>query len=206
MSESLDNKIVKDNFKLIYDFIDDIPSSHYYMIQLINRESKRNKLLQTLYIYSKHDLIVKEEYIKNYCKYFNCRAYIQLNVCCKNKVMWELIREYQCMLKDNRYNNLDILSSISAINGARDYYLVDVDSNDEVYKNTITKIVDSCKVGYDNVVKLEVPTVKGFHLIALPFDLKLFKQKLLIEQLEDINVCKQCMTLLYYNDLFSFKK
>ena len=78
-------------------------------------------------------------------------------------------------------------------------WVVDVDSKDENYLNTIIEIVNSCRGAQDIKVKHVIPTAHGYHLITIGFDTNQFAQQLAIRNLDSIDIQKDNPTLLYFD-------
>jgi uncharacterized protein (UPF0333 family) len=80
--------------------------------------------------------------------------------------------------------------------------IVDVDSKDKCYLNTIKEIVNDCQSGFDKNVIQEIETKSGVHLITHPFNIKQYKD--LFDQyypfVTDVpEIKKNHITLLYEN-------
>lgn len=80
-------------------------------------------------------------------------------------------------------------------------WIVDVDSKDSEYLAKITDIVNKCRGAEEFKVKYQIPTLNGYHLITIGFDINQFKQELAINQLDNVDIQKDNPTLLYYAKL-----
>ena len=102
----------------------------------------------------------------------------------------------------NCYQGYRIWDSSCGHTRARGYkplWVVDVDSKDENYLNTIIEIVNSCRGAQDIKVKHVIPTAHGYHLITIGFDTNQFAQQLAIRNLDSIDIQKDNPTLLYFD-------
>jgi hypothetical protein len=76
--------------------------------------------------------------------------------------------------------------------------VVDVDSKDPEYLKTIITLVNECRGVEENKVRYQIPTLHGYHLITIGFDVQQFNQKLAIKNMDPIDIQKDNPTLLYY--------
>lgn len=86
-------------------------------------------------------------------------------------------------------------------NRARGYkplWVVDVDSKDPEYLKTVIELVNECRGAEENKVRYQIPTLHGYHLITIGFDVQQFSQKLAIKNMDPIDIQKDNPTLLYY--------
>lgn len=113
------------------------------------------------------------------------------------------IQEYAKLIQEgNCYQGYRIWDSSCGHTRARGYkplWVVNVDSKDENYLNTIIEIVNSCRGAQDIKVKHVIPTAHGYHLITIGFDTNQFAQQLAIRNLDSIDIQKDNPTLLYFD-------
>lgn len=111
------------------------------------------------------------------------------------------IQKYAKLTKKATAIKVSHLGSSCGHTRARGYkplWVVDVDSKDENYLNTIIEIVNSCRGAQDIKVKHVIPTAHGYHLITIGFDTNQFAQQLAIRNLDSIDIQKDNPTLLYF--------
>lgn len=77
-------------------------------------------------------------------------------------------------------------------------WVVDVDSKDPEYLKTVIELVNECRGAEENKVRYQIPTLHGYHLITIGFDVQQFNQKLAIKNMDPIDIQKDNPTLLYY--------
>lgn len=69
---------------------------------------------------------------------------------------------------------------------------------DPEYLKTIITLVNECRGVEENKVRYQIPTLHGYHLITIGFDVQQFNQKLAIKNMDLIDIQKDNPTLLYY--------
>lgn len=69
---------------------------------------------------------------------------------------------------------------------------------DPEYLKTIITLVNECRGVEENKVRYQIPTLHGYHLITIGFDVQQFNQKLAIKNMDPIDIQKDNPTLLYY--------
>lgn len=145
----------------------------------------------------------KRAKITELCQSNHARAYITLNRRNAEEVACTAIQEYAKLIQEgNCYQGYRIWDSSCGHTRARGYkplWVVDVDSKDENYLNTIIEIVNSCRGAQDIKVKHVIPTAHGYHLITIGFDTNQFAQQLAIRNLDSIDIQKDNPTLLYFD-------
>ena len=201
------NEIMIDNFEIIKPLLifpnDDI----YYHLQIIRRGKDHpelpaaNRMIKAYFICSLESLDYVEQEIKDLCKFFGARAYINLAPkSIKKTTMLQLkylaerayIGDYKKIWKS--WN-----TCAGEIKGEEPRWIVDVDDTNTDF----TKLMDMSIATYEPVkydeqgrycskVIATIPTKSGYHLIATPFNLQQFKK-----EYPDIDVHKNNPTLLY---------
>lgn len=174
-----------DNFKLIFSHLSWPSADIFYWINILQRRKDGNpelgadnKLLRDIYIDSPEKFWAKEQEIKEFCKFFNARAYIYLN----QRNTKDVALECLALTVDRIIHNAQkSLRSVYATACGRKHsdpnkkWVIDVDTKDVVAANTLAAISRSCRP--DGVkVMFEVPTPNGVHLITTPFDLNQFQE------------------------------
>lgn len=201
--------MVIDNFSLIKDFLTfDYEGDVFYFVQLIQRKKDNvghHRVIMNYYITSLQYLEDREQEIKDLCKLFKARAYINLNPCSFEKCCNYAFKE----LADIHINNchrsiINLMSSLAGKysgGGDNKLWLIDYDSKDEEGINKISEIIKKCpgKEGEDvHKVHAIIPTKNGFHLIATPFHVAKFQELSKSLLIEPMDIHKNSPTLLYY--------
>lgn len=191
-----------DNFELIKPLLifpnDDI----YYHLQILRRGKDHpelpaaNRVIKPYFICSLESLDYVEQEIKDLCKFFGARAYINLAPkSIKKTAMLQLkylaervyIGDFKKIWKS--WN-----TCAGEIKGEEPRWVVDIDNPLEkmIYWWDIKKYVnEECEPIGDKTIAI-IPTKNGNHLITKPFNLQQFKEKY-----PDIDVHKNNPTLLY---------
>lgn len=74
----------------------------------------------------------------------------------------------------------------------------EVEYKDPEYLKTVITLVNECRGVEENKVRYQIPTLHGYHLITIGFDVQQFSQKLAIKNMDPIDIQKDNPTLLYY--------
>ena len=77
---------------------------------------------------------------------------------------------------------------------------MDFDTKDWPLITKYLDIVEECRPTDIKKVIYNIPTVNGIHVITNGFDLEQFKQQLVINKLESIDIHKDNPTVLYYEN------
>lgn len=203
-----------DNFDRICKILEFNKKDEFYFLQIIQRKKDGNvtdtgnngyRTIKTYYIYSVEQLRKKKDKIKELCLKNNARAYINVNRRNAEEVALSAIQQYvQLISEGNAYQGYRVYDSACGGTRARGYkplWIVDVDSKDPEYLAKITDIVNKCRGAEEFKVKYQIPTLNGYHLITIGFDVNQFKQELAINQLDNVDIQKDNPTLLYYAKL-----
>ena len=203
-----------DNFDIICKMLEFNNPDEFYFLQIIQRKKDGNvtdtgnngyRTIKTYYIYSVDQLRKKENKIKELCLKNNARAYINVNRRNAKEVALSAIQQYaQLISEGNAYQGYRVYDSACGGTRARGYkplWIVDVDSKNPDYVANILNIVNKCRGAEASKVKQVIPTLNGYHLITIGFDVNQFKQELAINQLDNVDIQKDNPTLLYYAKL-----
>lgn len=198
-----------DNFNLFKELLEFNNEDEFYFLQILVRGkdghnangSNKNRLVKYYTIKSIDDLCNKEEEIKKICDVLNARAYIHPTKRSFDKVANEVLRLTTDIYLSGK-NSVGLKGAYSTACG-KSYissdkkYIIDLDG-DAV--NNIVDYVNFIDLWCDpiatNKFLYKVPTVNGIHLITLPFNTTIFK-----ERFPDIDIHKNNPTLLYYKCL-----
>ena len=200
-----------DNFELIKPLLKFPNDDIYYHLQILRRGKDHpelpsaNRVIKPYFICSLESLDYVEQEIKDLCKFFGARAYINLAPkSIKKTTMLQLkYLAERAYIGDFKKIWKSWNTCAGEIKGEEPRWIVDIDDNsdnypikDKVY-NIETFIDKMCepKAAYpyrgSKVIK-DIPTKNGVHLITTPFNLQQFK-----EEYPDIDVHKNNPTLLY---------
>ena len=201
-----------DNFEYLSGLFSElVDENDFYFIQIIQRKkdgvelpsyTSKKRVIKSFYFFNKEEFLKHESYIKNLCENNNARAYFWTNPRNMFDIACESIKQFSELIKNGntRYGasvyDKVVGSNISSHNPKQ--WLVDLDSKDEEYKNKIISLIKECR-GEEVRIKHIIPTISGYHLITSKFDLKQFSQKLVINNLDYVNIHTNSPTLLYAN-------
>jgi hypothetical protein len=189
-----------DNFELIKSLLKFPNDDTYYHLQILRRGKDHpelpaaNRVIKSYFIIDINDLDFYEQEIKNLCKLFGARAYINLAPkSIKKTTMLQLKylaqRAYEGDFKKiwRSWN-----TCAGEIKGEEPRWVVDIDKqlSEEEYNRFLKYLTYLEPLG--NKVIVKIPTKNGIHLITKPFNIQQFK-----EQCPDIDVHKNNPTLLY---------
>lgn len=182
--------MIIDNTEQIKKLIAGCQPGEFYMLQILHR-SKDGKTpyepegktisqqtVKTYYISSPEYLDYKMNEIRDLCKLFNARAYINLN-----KKSWKQIslKSLEILASaiakgdndPNTYRDVKtIVDSACGQTGACDKnktWVVDVDYKDLSILEEIKGIIGQCEPLGDKIIAT-IPTLHGYHLITKPFN------------------------------------
>ena len=191
-----------DNFELIKPLLTFPNDDIYYHLQILRRGKDHpelpaaNRVIKSYFICSSESLDYVEQEIKDLCKFFGARAYINLAPkSIKKTTMLQLKylaqRAYEGDFKKiwKSWN-----TCAGEIKGEEPKWVVDIDNPLEkmIYWWDIKKYInEECEPIGDKTIAI-IPTKNGNHLITKPFNLQQFKEKY-----PDIDVHKNNPTLLY---------
>jgi hypothetical protein len=200
--------MIVDNFNLIDSILEFNSEEEFYFLQILQRRKDDNivgissnyRVIKSYYIYSHEELMRRKDKIIELCESNNARAYIYLNVRNTVDVSWACAEKYLELIKTNNthmcYRVFDKVCGVSRNKSYPIKWIVDLDSKDEDYKNTIISLINLCEGNHS--IYYEVPTVHGVHIITDGFNLNKFRQLLAMNKLENVDVQKDNPTLLYY--------
>ena len=187
--------MIIDNTELIKKLIAGCQPGEFYMLQVLHRskdgktpyepEGKKisQQTIKTYYISSPEYLDYKMNEIRDLCKMFNARAYINLNKKSWKKISLKALEILASAIAKgdddpNTYKDVKtIVDSACGQTGACDKnktWVVDVDSKDEEIE-IVRQAIDLCEPLGEKVVA-DIPTLHGYHLITKPFNKAKFHQ------------------------------
>ena len=200
-----------DNFELIKPFLTFPNDDIYYHLQILRRGkdhpelSAANRMIKAYFICSLESLDYVEQEIKDLCKFFRARAYINLAPKSIKKTTMLQIKYLAQRAYEGDFKKIwkSWNTCAGEIKGEKPRWVVDIDNNSNSYpikdklyniETFIDKICEPRDVYPHRGAKviINIPTKSGYHLITTPFNLQQFK-----EEYPDIDVHKNNPTLLY---------
>ena len=202
---------VVNNFEEIGNFLEWNNQNEFYFLQIIQRKKDGNvtdtgnngyRTIKTYYIYSKEQLEKKKDKIIELCESNNARAYINVNRRNATEVALSCIQQYAKLVSEgNAYQGYRVYDSACGGTRARGYkpnWIVDIDTSSTEIINKYIDIINSCRGTQENKIKTIIPTAHGVHLITTGFDVNQFKQLLMSNNLDNVDIHKDNPTLLYF--------
>lgn len=194
-----------DNFELIKPLLTFPNDDTYYHLQILRRGKDHpelpaaNRMIKAYFICSLESLNYVEQEIKDLCKFFGARAYINLAPkSIKKTTMLQLkYLAERAYIGDFKKIWKSWNTCAGEIKGEESRWIVDIDgpTNGEISEFIEYQCEPIVKKfnGYVISKIIEyIPTKNGYHIITTPFNLQQFKEKY-----PDIDVHKNNPTLLY---------
>jgi len=191
-----------DNFELIKSFLKFPNDDIYYHLQILRRGKDHpelpaaNRVIKPYFICSLESLDYVEQEIKNLCKFFGARAYINLSPKSIKKTTMLQLKYLAQRAYEGDFKKIWKAWNTCAgeIKGEEPRWIIDID-NTTITEGPIIDLIDGLEpidpFGYSKFIA-EIPTKSGYHLITTPFNLQQFKK-----EYPDIDVHKNNPTLLY---------
>jgi hypothetical protein len=82
--------------------------------------------------------------------------------------------------------------------GYNTLWIVDLDTKDKGLLAILVDRINKCRAKYSDITRDIISTANGYHIITIGFDLQQFKQILITEGIDYLDVHKDNPTLLYY--------
>lgn len=191
-----------DNFELITSLLKFPNNDIYYHLQIIRRGKDHpnlpaaNRTIKAYFITDVNDLNFYKQEIKDLCKFFEARAYINLAPkSIRKTTMLQLKYLAQRTYEDDFQKIWKSWNTCAIkIKGEESRWVVDIDCSLEkmIYWWDIKEYInEKCEPIGNKIISI-IPTKSGNHLITIPFNIKQFKEKY-----PDIDVHKNNPTLLY---------
>ena len=191
-----------DNFELIKPLLTFPNDDIYYHLQILRRGKDHpelpaaNRVIKSYFICSLESLDYVEQEIKDLCKFFGARAYINLAPKSIKKTTMLQIKYLAQRAYEGDFKKIwkSWNTCAGEIKGEESRWIVDIDNPLEkmIYWWDIKKYInEECEPIGDKTIAI-IPTKNGNHLITKPFNLQQFKEKY-----PDIDVHKNNPTLLY---------
>lgn len=205
-----------DNFNAYKQFITEkwgyteLPENDSYFVVELLRRGKDNPDLpaanyhfKNYYIRKPEDLDKYEAEIKLICDVLRLRAYASVNIKAFKQVSLDTMAELARRIANNDYKkNYAVFESCSGqyCHSGDKQWVIDCDDCKVhgVYTEIIKVLINSCKPDGDKIVT-EFPTKSGVHIITTPFDRKQFTELCNEYHIDDVDIKKNHLTLLYEN-------
>lgn len=191
-----------DNFELIKSLLEFPNDDIYYHLQILRRGKDHpdlpaaNRVIKSYFICKLESMDELEEEIKNLCKFFGARAYINLApksirkttlLQLKNLAERVYIGDYKKIWKS--WN-----TCAGTIKGEESRWIIDLDDVSDLSMIESLKYFLTTLEPVGEKVKAVIPTKSGYHLITTPFNIKQFESTPLGK---NIDVHKNNPTILY---------
>lgn len=201
--------MIVNNFNVLSLYFNRLEDKNdFYFVQIIQRKKdgnpKSERNIKNFYFYNKVDFLNKQDYIIELCRQYNARAYFWVNPRNARRVALECAKSFMDLYaQDNCVSGYKVwdkkCGSFPSANHER-RWIVDIDNKNKELVTKIYELINSCRGKEDNKILDMIPTLNGWHLVTIRFDLRHFKQLLKIEHLEDLDVHEDNPTLLFYDE------
>jgi len=199
------------NLKSLSPYIRINNSDEFYFLQIIQRRKENpdlpvcDRIIKTYYTTSYEQLEERFSSIQKLCKFYNARAYIDLNRKSFKKVAFLTLKKVtDCLISETYQSVSSVYNSAcgQTSTDAEKLWIVDIDTEDAHIIENVIHHIELCssklntkteKIGA-NVIDI-IKTINGCHLITIPFNVKEF-EPFQCKQPTDIH--KSGTTLLYY--------
>ena len=198
-----------DNFNAVAPWFDNLSDQgDFFFVQVMQRNKEKNNVGSSGYVikdyhfFDKETFLSKKEEITTLCKAFNARAYFWINPRNCKEVQYEIIREALEAIELGTHKLFKCVSRAlgrKRCNKYKSKWILDFDTKDWSLINKYLDLVRKCRPNVNKILYY-VPTVNGIHVITLGFDLEQFKQELAIAKLDNIDIHKDNLTILYYSN------
>lgn len=198
-----------DNFNAVALWFDNLSDQgDFFFVQVMQRNKEKNNVGSSGYVikdyhfFDKETFLSKKEEITTLCKAFNARAYFWINPRNCKEVQYEIIREALEAIELGTHKLFKCVSRAlgrKRCNKYKSKWILDFDTKDWSLINKYLDLVRKCRPNVNKILYY-VPTVNGIHVITLGFDLEQFKQELAIAKLDNIDIHKDNLTILYYSN------
>lgn len=189
-----------DNFKLINPLLTFPNEDIYYHLQIIRRGKDHsnlpaaNRVIKSYFIIDINDLDFYEQEIKDLCKFFGARAYINLAPKSIKKTTMLQIKYLaeRAYIGDFKKIWKSWNTCAGEIKGEEFRWVIDCDNIEDIsYLVGIHDFISYLEPEGPKTIAT-IKTKSGYHLITTPFNLQQFKDKY-----PDVDVHKNNPTLLY---------
>lgn len=190
-----------DNFELIKPLLTFPNDDTYYHLQILRRGKDHpelpaaNRVIKPYFICSLESLDYIEQEIKDLCKFFGARAYINLAPKSIKKTTILQIKYLAQRAYEGDFKKIwkSWNTCAGEIKGEELRWVVDIDDDVNIKWSNMMDYIDTLEPYSSNTKYISnIPTKAGWHLITTPFNLQQFRK-----EYPDIDVHKNNPTLLY---------
>lgn len=185
-----------DNFNLIKPFLKFDKKGDFYFGQIMQRRKDNpdqkksdNRILKDFFITSNEKLENKRDEIIGFCRYFNARAYINLNLRNQRDVAFQMLQETGDRMSREEYHKLGSIYATCCGKKRSEQnkkWVVDFDNGeDSGFLGRVKSEIEFNCEPYGEKILIEIPTPNGVHLITKPFNLTQFKYSGMVEVHKD---------------------
>lgn len=209
---------IVDNFEFIGSLLPVVVYNPdvFWNIKIIKRRKenpdleKNSKMIKTYQVQSNEELQELKPHILKHCIDNNARAYIDLNPKSWKQLAYQELKAIADIIAEERFNDTKKVFEKTIDSGARmklkeswmKNWVVDVDSFDREFIDKVKELIESSMVSDRMIVKCEIPTVNGVHIITSPFNCKKFSDdfRIFMPSIEVPEIKKDQPTLLFYQN------
>ena len=181
----------------------------FFDVQLIRRGKDHpnmpaaNYTFKTYYFDSLESFAKSYDEIKKCCDIFGLRAYVSVNAKSKQEAAKKTLERYahNNVMGEYRKPWKDFSSVCGELRGVEKRWIVDCDdtTSDSDYIAEVCRIIKNCDSKYENPIVDIFETKSGVHIITSPFNLAQFKSLCKYNDMGDIGIKQNHITLLYEN-------
>lgn len=176
-----------------------------------NPDLEKNSVLITSYqVQTRKELNDLKIHILKKCIDNNARAYINLNAKSYKKLAYQSLKAIADIIAEERYKDIKKVIDQTIGSGSNmklqaswmKNWVVDVDSFDREFIDKVKELIESSMESEKRIVKYEIPTINGVHIITSPFNCKKFSDdfRIFMPDVEVPEIKKDQPTLLFYQN------
>lgn len=193
------------NFNQILSLLNFTNEDHFYFLQIIQRRRenpemlKNSRTVKSFCISSKEQFIEKFEEIKILCKFYNARAYIDLNRKSFERTSYLMLEKITNCLINKTYKASRSIFDHACGNHDVEIdkkWMIDLDIKNESILNEVINQIKRCDSDYIYPIYDVIPTINGFHILTYKFNSKQIEP---YQCIQSFAIHKNANTLLYYD-------
>jgi len=212
-------RTIVDNFDFIgMMFLPSFVYNHdaFWNIKIIKRKKenpdleKNSKMIKTYQVQSDPELQELKPHILKHCIDNNARAYIDLNPKSWKQLAYQELKAIADIISEERFNDIKKVFEKTIDSGAKmklkeswmKNWIIDVDTKDREFIDKVKDLIESCMESQKHIVKAEIQTINGVHIITSPFDCRKFSNEFeeIFPNIEMPEIKRDQPTLLFYQD------
>lgn len=200
---------VVDNFDKVRNFMQFDTPNTFYWVQVLKRRKDNPGMhgdsvqVGSYCFYSYDELLSKKEELMKLSRTFNARVVLWVNRRNTKDLLIPIAQTALQYLQSNQSGAVPkIFEHVCGSNkqvGINSLYIVDIDTKDPIMLNKYVDLIIKC--GETNPcfeINTILPTIHGYHVICNGFNIELFKQLLVINNLDKVDIHKDNPTVLYF--------